>query len=84
MCFDALEGVPEDSPEVERLAEDYFRKYSGGEPLEPQLQEELDRAVRTFEGSGTFARLFGNLGMESFSPAQRRFIGLLQKRGATG
>ncbi len=83
--FDALEGVPEDSPEVERLAEDYFGKYSGGDPLEPELREKLDRAVRAFESSGAaFARLFANLAQASFSPAQRRFLGLLEKRGAAG
>ena len=80
--FDALEGVPEESPEVERLAEDYFGKYSVEEPPEPELQEGLDRFVKAFENSGAFARLFANLGMASFSPAQRRFLGLLQKRGA--
>jgi DNA-binding transcriptional MerR regulator len=79
--FDALERVPEDSPEVERLAEDYVGKYSGEEPLEPELQERLDRFAKAFEGSGAFARLFANLVMASFSPAQRRFVGLLQKRG---
>ncbi len=82
--FDALEGVPEDSPEVERLAEDYFGKYSGGEPLEPELREKLDHAVRAFESSGAFARLFANLAQASFSPAQRRFLGLLEKRGGAG
>lgn len=82
--FDALEGVPEDSLEVERLAEDYFGKYSGAEPLEPELQETLDRFAKAFEGNIAFARLFANLVMASFSPAQRRFVGLLQKRGAAG
>ena len=80
--FDVLEGVPEDSSEVERLAEDYFGKYSDEEPLEPELQERLDRFTMTFEDSGAFARLFANLVMASFSPAQRRFVDLLQKRGA--
>jgi DNA-binding transcriptional MerR regulator len=82
--FDALEGVPEDSPEVERLAEDYFGEYSVEEPLEPELQERLDRFAEAFEGNGAFARLFANLVMASFSPAQRRFVGLLHKRGGAG
>jgi len=79
--FDALEGVPEDSPEVERLVEDYFGKYAGEEPLEPELREELGHAVKSFESSGAFARLFASLGMASLSPAQRRFIRLLERRG---
>lgn len=80
--FDALERVPEDSPEVERLAEDYLGRYSGGDPLEPETREKLDRTIKAFEDSGAFAQLFANLGMASLSPAQRRFISLLQKRGA--
>jgi DNA-binding transcriptional MerR regulator len=82
--FDALEEVPEDSPEVERLAEDYFGEFSGEGPPEPELQERLDRFVEAFEGNGAFARLFANLVMASFSPAQRRFVGLLHKRDAAG
>ncbi len=81
--FDALERVPEGSREVERLADDYFDKYLNEGLLEsdPREMEMMDRFLKVFERNGVFARLLGNLAMTSFSPAQRKFLKLLQERG---
>lgn len=77
--FDALAELPEDAPEVESLADDYFSKYLG--EIQPDQEEKLDYYLKSFESSGPIAKILGDLALRSFSPAQRRFIKLLQTQG---
>lgn len=80
--FVALAGFPEDSPEVERLVEEAVeldRTY-------PLSNDELNAFWKnTFERNGIppgdpFLKALYKLVLSTFSPAQRRFWNLLEKR----
>ena len=80
--FVALAGFPEDSPEIERLVEkavELDRTY-------PLSNDELNAFWKnTFERNGIppgdpFLKVLYKLVLSTFSPAQRRFWSLLEKR----
>jgi DNA-binding transcriptional MerR regulator len=78
--FSALRGIPENSPEVDRLVADYAA-YLEAYPVEPELEAFAKRHEAILD-----SRLFGvasKLALGTFSPAQRRFFSELEKRAAS-
>lgn len=77
----ALADVPENSPQVERLAREYVRHFEAHPPQE-MLSQESPWSSRPL--GGVFAELFTS----SLSPAQRRVMEMVNKefskRGAAG
>lgn len=69
--FAALSGKPEDSPEVERLAEEAARHYRE-HPLPPEFSEAPAWA------SGPFGEIYSEVVMSELSPGQRRCMALVQ------
>lgn len=69
----ALADVPEDSPEVEQLAEDLFR--SVGDNLFPEAFPETPPWTE-----GPLGKVFTELWATNFSPAQRRLFELIEER----
>lgn len=73
----ALKDVPEDSPEVERVAREFACELKAN-PLPPELSE-----PRGWAG-GPIGQVMSDLMAQNFSPAQRRFMELVAEYGSTG
>ena len=74
--FAALAGMPEDSPEVEQLAEDYARCNELG------LLQSMFGTEKLF-GNRQFENVLGDLMATMASPAHRRFFEMLSRKLAS-
>ena len=72
----ALASLPEDAPEVDRLIEEV----SGSEELRTMQAMQAELSAQLPQMTGTFADVMGEIANETLSPAQKRFLEVVQQK----